>query len=231
MPLPHRQTRLRRIQGFGLVALAFGLVVGCAGSTPTGPQSASSVATATSAVSAEAQSATTMSTGDGSNALPSGIEVDANPGGAIAADQSFADYSPPFGIYAVKVPDGWTRVDAETTTIFIHGYDRVRIQVTDADAGPTTGTAALQLAATGANALAFAAGDITEVHRPAGQVIRLKYQNLMMPLNDGEKAVLEQVEDYQLWKAGKLVTITLSAPVGVDNTVAWRTVTDSFRWL
>jgi hypothetical protein len=44
------------------------------------------------------------------------------------------------------------------------------------------------------------------------------------------KVVNDDIERYQFWKNGTLVTLTLSGPHGADNVDPWRIVTDSFRW-
>ncbi len=44
------------------------------------------------------------------------------------------------------------------------------------------------------------------------------------------KSVTNDVERYEFWHAGKLVTLTLAAPQGSDNVDPWKLVTDSFTW-
>jgi hypothetical protein len=44
------------------------------------------------------------------------------------------------------------------------------------------------------------------------------------------KSIIEDVERYTYWKAGRLAIITLAAPRGSDNVDAWRLITSSFRW-
>jgi hypothetical protein len=44
------------------------------------------------------------------------------------------------------------------------------------------------------------------------------------------KRITLDVERYELWRAGRLLIITLHAPHGSDNVDAWRLVTTSLRW-
>jgi hypothetical protein len=44
------------------------------------------------------------------------------------------------------------------------------------------------------------------------------------------KTITNDVERYELWRAGKLAIVTLQAPHGSDNVDAWKLVTSSFRW-
>ncbi len=37
-------------------------------------------------------------------------------------------------------------------------------------------------------------------------------------------------EQYQFWNAGRLATLTLSAPAGADNADQWHLISHSFRW-
>jgi hypothetical protein len=39
-----------------------------------------------------------------------------------------------------------------------------------------------------------------------------------------------ECERYEFWRAGVEAVVTVSSPVGADNTDPWRTITDSFAW-
>jgi hypothetical protein len=44
------------------------------------------------------------------------------------------------------------------------------------------------------------------------------------------KRIVNDVQRYELWHAGKLAVITLEAPHGSDNVDPWKLVTNSFTW-
>ena len=44
------------------------------------------------------------------------------------------------------------------------------------------------------------------------------------------KAIRLDAANYYFWKAGKLATLTLSAPAGADNADQWQLMAKSFAW-
>ena len=45
-----------------------------------------------------------------------------------------------------------------------------------------------------------------------------------------EKAIREENDRYFFWQNGRLVTLTMSAPLGADNADQWDLMAKSFRW-
>jgi hypothetical protein len=66
--------------------------------------------------------------------------------------------------------------------------------------------------------------------RPAGRVVLIRYRARSRRDAVTGKTVVNDVERYEFWKAGRLAAVTLQAPRGSDNVDPWRTVTTSFRW-
>ena len=156
--------------------------------------------------------------------------TESNPAGDIPDTQVFVDYTPSRGGYVVQVPQGWARTDDGASTLFTDKYNSIRIDTAAAPAAPTVQSGQAEMAAIGSASQGFTAGDVTTVQRSAGPAVLITYRADSAPNPVTGKVVSQDVQRYEFWANGKMVTLTLSGPVGSDNVDPWRTVTDSFRW-
>ncbi len=133
--------------------------------------------------------------------------------------------------YTIKVPQGWARADTATGAVFTDHFNTERF---DRAATPTAPTEAsvrtvtvpqLQSSNNG-----FTLKSVSTVSRPAGTVVMTAYQANSAPDPVTNKYVVLEVERFDFWKNGTMVTVTLSAPKGSDNVDPWKTMTDSFAW-
>ncbi len=133
--------------------------------------------------------------------------------------------------YQIKVPQGWARADTQTGAVFTDHFNTERLDRGTAAAAPTVGSVRSvtvpQLQSTNAG---FALKDVTTVTRPAGTVVLTTYRANSATDPVTNKYVVLDVERYDFWKNGMLVTVTLSGPKGSDNVDPWKTITDSFTW-
>lgn len=140
-------------------------------------------------------------------------------------------YSPASGGYSLKVPEGWGRTDASDGVTFADKFNTIVVQLTPAPAAPTADTArTTEVARLTTSVRCFALTSVTNVSRPAGTVVLVKYQMDSAPDSVTGKSVRDEVERYEFWRAGTEAVITLAAPVGSDNVDPWKTITDSFTW-
>ncbi len=153
-----------------------------------------------------------------------------NPPGDIPDNQVFITYDAPQG-FAIKVPEGWARQDAVNGAVFSDKYDQIWIQVSDTKTEPTPASVERDKAETLrklGHAVEIRA--ITPVKLAAGQAIRIVYTSNSEPDAVIGKQVREENETYLFFKADKLVSIDLSAPLGADNADQWKMISSSFRW-
>jgi hypothetical protein len=149
--------------------------------------------------------------------------------GDIPDTQAFVDYTSSDAAYHVSVPEGWARTDLTGGASWSDKGNTIRVESEAAPVAPTvasvTATDLPTLRAAGATVAAARV-----VMRRAGDalVVRYETQGAKDPVT-GKRAALD-VERYQFWNNGTLVTLTLSGAKGADNVDPWRTVTDSFRW-
>ena len=154
-----------------------------------------------------------------------------SPAGDIPDTQAFVPFSPPSGGYSIQVPEGWARTDLATGATFTDKLNSIRVEASAASAAPDTGSIkTVDVPALQSSVAGFALGQISTVTRTAGDGVLLTYQGAGAPDAVTGKSVTQDVERYQFWKAGTLVTITLTSPRGADNVDPWKTVTNSFGW-
>jgi hypothetical protein len=156
---------------------------------------------------------------------------DLSPAGDIPDTQAFITFSSSEGAFSVKVPEGWSRTQAGSATVFADKFNSVRSDTTSAPAAPTVASAtAAEVPAIEAASRDFKLGSVSTVTRPAGEAVLIKYQAASPADPVTGKSRPLAVERYEFWKNGRQATITLSAPVGSDNVDPWKTITDSFGW-
>ncbi|MFF2113539.1 hypothetical protein [Rhodococcus koreensis] len=165
----------------------------------------------------------------------SGAGGPATPGPDVAApgdipdDQAFVEVTP-FPGFAVTVPEGWAMTAAGPAVTFTDKLNAITVDSRFAATAPSETAVHQDVDQQFASAAGYVAGTVTSVTRPAGTAVEATYR-IAGPTNPvSGKSVTDEVERYEFFRDGQLVTLTMSAPVGADNVDPWRTVTDSFRW-
>jgi hypothetical protein len=174
------------------------------------------------------------STAPGGVAAPTGgVDPNApevNDAGDIPDNQVFVPYTPSSGLFTLKVPEGWSRVDGANAVTFGGKLNNIRIEVAPRASAPDEAAVRAEVATIGATSTGFSAGNVQQATRPAGTVIVAKYRADTAPDPVTGKAVNDDVERYEFWHGGQVLILTLSGPHGADNVDPWHIVTDSVRW-
>jgi hypothetical protein len=68
------------------------------------------------------------------------------------------------------------------------------------------------------------------IQLPAGPAVATRYTTLSPPNSVTGKRVLLIVNRYEMAKGGKVATVDLGTPQGVDNKDAYKLIINSFRW-
>jgi hypothetical protein len=129
--------------------------------------------------------------------------------GDIPDNQVFLTFKNTAGGYSVKYPEGWARKGSGNGVTLQDKNNLVQITVA-AGAPPKGGTPITLPAGPATKTTLTEAG-------PADPVT-------------GKKVSLN-VDRYVLAKNGKIATVDLASPPGVDNVDAYRMMIESFRWL
>ena len=194
-------------------ALAAALMAGCGGSsssstTAGNSSSASNAGPAPGALSADARSAAT---------------------GDIPDNQAFLVFHNASSGYALKYPEGWTRTGSGANVTFRDKNNLVNVQVARRSA-PSVAAVAAQLAALKQKTLTLSFGPPTTVTLGGRKAITAVYKTQSEPNPVTGKRVTLIVDRYVLAGSGRVATVDLGTPRGVDNVDAYRMMIESFRW-
>jgi hypothetical protein len=150
--------------------------------------------------------------------------------GDIPDNQVFLVFRNRAAGYSMKYPEGWTQAGTGKDVTFKDKNNVVQIAVRSAVA-PTPREALTELAALKRFDRSLV------ITRPPRQVtvkgatmIKSGYSKQSAPDPVTSKRVRLGVDRYQLARNGKLATVELDTPQGVDNVDAYRLMIESFKW-
>lgn len=186
---------------FALAALA---AAGCGGSSSTGPKSTAQPA--------------------------SGAEAKATSQGDIPDNQSFLTFTDKGAGYSIRYPEGWAQRGSGGSVTFQDKSNQVQIAVTPGRA-PTVAAVQAQLGRLRTTDPTVQASPPHQLTLKAVPVVKASYSRQSPPDPVTGKKLTLLVERYELARRGKVATVELSTPKGVDNVDAYRMVIESFRWL
>ena len=153
------------------------------------------------------------------------------PCGDIPDTQAFVTFMSPDGTFSLKVPEGWSRAQTGSSTLFIDKFNSVRVETTTMPSPPTVASAtAVEVPAIAAATPGFKLGTVSTVRRSAGDAVLVTYRADSTTDAVTGRSVRLEVERYEFAKNGQQAALTLSAPVGADNVDPWKTITNSFGW-
>jgi len=201
--------------------LAVGLVLGgCGGSSGNETSPAP-------APQSEAQSQAQAPEAGPETETPSEAESAAT--GDIPDNQVFLTFSNRPAGYSIRYPEGWARRGAGNDVTFQEKGNVIHIVV--AKGGAVTPASAV------AELERLRQGDPTvKVGKPerltiaGAPVIKVTYTRLSAPDPVTGKRLPLTIDRYIYAHGGKVATVDLGTPVGVDNVDAYRLISQSFRW-
>ena len=217
--------RLWALPAVAAVAIAVPLA-GCGGggsssSSTAGSPGSSSSATATTAAAGKASC--------GSSVTASSNEAASTAQGDIPDNQQFLTFRNARGGYSIQYPEGWARSGSGTSVTFQDKSNMITIQVSPGSQ-PSTASVGKELKQQAASDPCFSPGTPQTVTAGPNQAIKVTYttRGAKSPVTGQRNKV--SVDRYVFFKGGKVATVDLSNPVGVDNVDAYRMISESFRW-
>jgi hypothetical protein len=167
----------------------------------------------------------------GSSSKSPNPTAEVSPAGDIPDTQAFVSFTPATGGYSIKVPEGWARTDLLAGATFTDKLNTIRVESMSATAAPTDASVrANDVPTLQSSVPGFKLDQISSVPRTAGTALLMTYHGTSAADSVTGKTVMQDIERYQFWKNGTVVTITLTSPKGADNVDPWKTVTNSFGW-
>jgi hypothetical protein len=144
--------------------------------------------------------------------------------GDIPDSQVFLTYRGPG--YSIQYPEGWSQQGGGADTRFVNLENSIHVVVA---AGPPP-TAAAVAAALGRTSSPKVGAPKTIATAHAGPAILVSYSMPGPPdAVTGKRPVLT-VDRYVYARGGRVATLDLASPVGVDNVDAYKMIGRGFRW-
>ena len=158
------------------------------------------------------------------------VAAEKNPPGDIPDNQAFVAFKSPLG-FSIKVPEGWARRELPGGVSFNDKYNELQVTVSPQASAPTlTSLKANEVATLEKSSKAIRVMSVMALALPAGQALVVHYGANSDPNPVTNKAIRLDNARYYFWKAGKLATLTVSAPAGADNADQWLLMARSFSW-
>ena len=188
-------------------------VAGCGGGKSAAP-STSTPATTPPATTAPASNSPGALQGEAATAAT----------GDIPDNQVFLVYHSPSG-WSIKYPEGWAQSGGPNATVFRDKNNIVRVVVRPGSA-PKPAAVRSDPSLKGAR---ITSGP-SALSLGAQRAIKVVYTTQSPPSPVTGKRLTLTVDRYYVAHAGKVATIDLGTPVGVDNVDAYRLMSESLRW-
>jgi hypothetical protein len=202
-----------------LLLVALLLAAGCGGS--------SSSTSSSSSPSASAPATGAGASPEGGAALAADAKSAAT--GDIPDSQNFLTLKAPGLRVSMIYPEGWTVQEAGGGVSIRDKNNLVRIALTNGPA-PTTSSVQAQLAALQRSTPGLTAGTAQTITLKSGTAIKATYTTQSAPNPVTGKQVTLNVDRYELARGGRVATVELGSPVGVDNVDAYKRMIESFKW-
>jgi hypothetical protein len=177
----------------------------------------------------------------GGSAAGGSAQTEQGSGGALAADaksaatgdipdsQNFLTLPGAATKVSMLYPEGWSVQETPSSVTIRDKNNLVRILLAKG-AAPTTASVRAQLAALARATPGLSAGSPQALALKSGPAIKVTYKTKSAPNPVTGKQVELVVDRYVLADGGRVATVDLGTPVGVDNVDAYKRMIGSFKW-
>jgi hypothetical protein len=150
--------------------------------------------------------------------------------GDIPDTQNFLTLTARQARVSMLYPEGWTVRQAPSGVSIADKNNLVHISVANGSA-PTPASVDAQLAALKRSTPALKTNAAQTFPLKSGPAVKATYTTLSAPNPVTGKQITLTVDRYELAHGGRVATIDLGTPVGVDNVDAYKRMIASFKWL
>lgn len=155
--------------------------------------------------------------------------VESNPVGDIPDNVAYVSYTNVEGGYSFSHPEGWTSVTRGSAVTFTDKLNGISVRSTTASAAPTLSTATRELTSLAQSQPAFAVGSTKLAHLPAGNGVLIIFRRNSAPDPVTGKIFRDEVNRYEIYAKGRLITLDLYGAVGSDNVDPFAKISQSLR--
>jgi hypothetical protein len=149
--------------------------------------------------------------------------------GDIPDNQNFLTLKDPRLRVSMLYPEGWTVKRSASGVTISDKNNLVRISIVPGST-PTVSSVRASLAALKGSTPGLTAGIPQAVSLRSGAAVKAIYTTLSAPNPVTGKRVRLTVDRYEMAHGGRVATVDLGTPVGVDNVDAYKRMIESFRW-
>ncbi len=222
---------MRNITTMAVAGVMGAALLAACGAKGTGATETTSVSPAGGGTPSASMSGSTSGAGESAAPTEAPVPLESSPPGDIPDTIAFVPYASKPGGFKVSTPEGWARTSAADAVTFTDKLNTVEMGWAPATSAPSVASAkSTDVPALASGTRAFTLKSVTGVTLPAGPAVLISYQANSDPNPVTGKQYRLDVLRYELFHAGKNVTMTLLSPVGADNVDPWRIVTQSLRW-
>jgi len=215
----------RRLPAFFAV-VAVGVAIPLAGCGGGGGGSTPSIAASTPQAPSNPAPAPTC----GSSTPPTAAsEAASTAQGDIPDNQQFLSFGNPGGGYSISYPEGWARSGNGNQVLFQDKSNTITIKVA-AGSQPTPASVTAELGKEASRDPCLTPGRPEPTTAGPNKVVKVTYTTAGQKSPVTGKRPKITVDRYVYFKGGKVATVDLATPVGVDNVDAYRMISESFRW-
>ncbi|MBC7632542.1 hypothetical protein [Aeromicrobium sp.] len=156
------------------------------------------------------------------------VPIEKNPPGDIPDNLAFVAYTNKAGSYAFTHPEGWAQTGANANVQFTDKLNGVNVDSLSASQAPNVANAkSTDVPRLKKSVPAFELRKVSAVTLPGGTGVRIVFRRNSEPDAVTGKVYRDEVEEYSVFKSGRLVRMDLYGPVGADNVDAYRTMSQS----
>lgn len=171
---------------------------------------------------------TNQPAGSGSSGTATPVPAESNPPGDIPDNLAFVNYANSAGGYTFTHPEGWARTEDGTSVTFTDKLNGVDVRSAKATTAPTVASAKRSdVPRLKKSETAFELVTVEKASLPAGKGVHIVFRRNSAPDEVTGRVVRDEVEEYAIVSAGRVVRMDLFGPVGADNVDAYRTMSQS----
>jgi hypothetical protein len=158
------------------------------------------------------------------------VPVESNPPGDIPDNLAFVPYTDKTGGYTFTHPEGWAVTRSGSGVQFTDKLNGVNVESLAASKPRTVRSAkAADVPRLKASVPAFELRGVNAISLPGGSGVRIVFRRNSDSNAVTGKIYRDEVEEFLVFKSGRLVRMDLYGPVGADNVDAYRVMSRSLR--
>ena len=155
--------------------------------------------------------------------------MESSPPGDIPDNVAYVAYRNATGRYGFVHPEGWAAVASGAAVMFTDKLNGISATAAAASAAPTVATARLDVTRLQASQAAFELRGVKPVSLPAGHGVLIVFRRNSAPDAVTGKVFRDEVDRYEIYRAGRQVVLDLFGAVGSDNVDPYTKISQSLR--